>query len=367
MTKLLKLNLQILLILLPLTLTGCIKAETSITVNSDGTGILTSSLGFPIELVGEMTLHGIDPVKDLKQFLFNDLRRGTEFSQDDDTDYEWLIITHEFTSVEDLSDLVQQQDFVESFTLQRNRGFLQDRYVLDARLVPENYTNPFETELGDDIGDVISQAKYPLDFLFSIKLPGDVVETNGVHDATANTITWSADSNDPIELHAITDSWNTLSLAVTGGLALLGIALLITIILLVIRSRRKSKPGVDDPNVRQRLVESVQTVEEEEQDDLELDKEEVFAPSKILAMVGAREHLDQVNQHVLNNRGEITVAKGAIRLEWSDTDRDTAVSRGIIITVKDTETIMINGVPFPATREAARDGLISCLKGLTQQ
>ena len=126
-------------------------------------------------------------------------------------------------------------------------------------------------------------------------------------------------------------------------------------------------PPVEDVNVKQRLGESFQPVEHDEKPlSVEPEKEDVFPSSKILAMIGARELLDQVNHHVLNGRGEITVAKGAIRLVWSDQE-NTAVTRGIMITVQDTETVMINGVPFPATREAAREGLISCLKGLTKQ
>ena len=83
-------------------------------------------------------------------------------------------------------------------------------------------------------------------------------------------------------------------------------------------------------------------------------------------MIGARELLEQVNSHVLNNRGNISAGKGAIRLVWRDQQDDT-VTRGIMITVQDAETILVNGVPFPATRKAAREGLISCLKGMTTQ
>jgi hypothetical protein len=366
MTNKLKKALRIMLVFLPFVLSGCITANSSISVQTDGTGEMITSLGFPIELVAEMTLQGINPVKDLKQFIFDELRHGIRFEEDDDNSFEWLTITRDFDSVEELSDLLQQLDFVESFSLQRDRGFLQDRFVLNAQLILDNFSNPLEFELEDVAGDLLPGDEFPFDFQLSIQLPGTVLETNGVHDSISNIITWSTDSTDALELHAISESWNTLSLAVTAGLTILGIALIVAIIVLVVRSRRKSKPGVEDANVRQRLVESVQPVEDEELSEPEPEKEEVFPPSKILAMIGARGLLDQVNHHVLNNRGEITVAKGAIRLVWTDQE-DTTVTRGIMITVQDTETIVINGVPFPANREAAREGLISCLKGLTQQ
>jgi len=370
MANVLKNSLRILLVLVSFLLSGCIKANTTITVQPDGTGEITTSLGFPIELVAEMTLQGIDPVKDLKQILFKNLGHGTKFDQSDDKTHKWLVLKREFSSVEVLSDLLEKQDFVESFSLRRNRGFLQDEYVLDALITLENFSNPLEFDVENGAQDPGSVMDLPLDFQLSIRLPGKVLETNGVYNASAKTITWTRDTSDAFELHAISESWNILSLAVSIGLGILGVSLVVAIVILVIRSRRKSAAPVEDENVQQRLVESIQSVEEEEEEEQpepsEPEKDEVFPPSKILAMIGARELLDQVNHHVLNDRGEITIAKGAIRLVWTD-QRETAVTRGIMITVQDAETIMINGVPFPATREATREGLISCLKGLTRE
>jgi len=370
MPNVLKNSLRILLVLVSFLFSGCIKANTTITVQPDGTGEITTSLGFPIELVAEMTLQDIDPVKDLKQILFKNLGHGTKFDQSDDKTHKWLVLKREFSSVEVLSDLLEKQDFVESFSLRRNRGFLQDEYVLDALITLENFSNPLEFDVENGAQDPGSVMDLPLDFQLSIRLPGKVLETNGVYNASAKTITWTRDTSDAFELHAISESWNILSLAVSIGLGILGVSLVVAIVILVIRSRRKSAAPVEDENVQQRLVESIQSVEEEEEEEhpepSEPEKDEVFPPSKILAMIGARELLDQVNHHVLNDRGEITIAKGAIRLVWTD-QRETAVTRGIMITVQDAETIMINGVPFPATREATREGLISCLKGLTRE
>jgi hypothetical protein len=206
-----------------------------------------------------------------------------------------------------------------------------------------------------------------MNFQFSIQLPGSVVETNGLHDDAANMITWSAENTDALAMQATSETWNTLSLIATASLSILGIALVAAIVIVIIRTRRKGKPELVDMEVEQRLFDSAQpVVEEEETESTEPDLEEVFPPSKILAMIGARELLEQVNHHVLNDRGEITSAKGAIRLVWTDQE-NTVVTRGIMITVQDSDTIMINGVPFPANREAARQGLISCLKGMTKQ
>ncbi|NIM93294.1 MAG: hypothetical protein GTO18_06245 [Anaerolineales bacterium] len=85
-------------------------------------------------------------------------------------------------------------------------------------------------------------------------------------------------------------------------------------------------------------------------------------PSKILAAVGARQLLEQVNRHVLEGTGELAQGKGAIRLVWSDPESGTA--RSIMIRIQDSQTLLINGRPFPATREGIQQGLVTLLKGM---
>jgi hypothetical protein len=50
-------------------------------------------------------------------------------------------------------------------------------------------------------------------------------------------------------------------------------------------------------------------------------------------------------------------------MEWTDLEDET-VQRGIMIRVQDPKTLLINGMAFPATREGAQQGLISCLRGM---
>lgn len=154
---------------------------------------------------------------------------------------------------------------------------------------------------------------------------------------------------------------------------LLGVAAILVLSsgLIILLIKRRSKTKIEAPietiDVAQRLAESFQAAR---QGDNEQGVEPVAAyqtaaspRSKILAEVGARQLLEQVNSHVLQGRGHISSRRGEIRMEWSDLE-DGSVQRGIMIRVEDSKTLLINGMAFPATRDGAQEGLISCLEGM---
>jgi hypothetical protein len=355
-------------ILLALVLSGCITTNTSIVINSDGSGEIITALGLPNQFTASMSSRGIDPITDLRRSLSKQLGYKVSSKQWNDADFEWLQVTRLFESVDELNDLLSNMSFVDHFRLQRVRHFLKDQFIIDARFYFDQSSNPFLDVMGEDQAFSNINIAESIDSKISLRLPGRILETNGVYDPSTKTVLWETNDTNTIEIQVRSEKMNNLSLILTITLAFIAIALSTIIVLLIKRIRRKSKPIVEDEVVSQRLVESIQIEEEGEEiaPAPETDQTPVIPPSKILAMIGARELLEQVNTHVLNNHGNISIGKGAIRLVWRD-QHDEAVTRGIMITVQDAETILINGVPFPATREATRQGLISCLKGMTKQ
>jgi hypothetical protein len=355
-----------LVIILSLALSGCITANTSIIVNPDGSGELTASIGFPAKFIALMSSKDIDPVSELRKTLFRQVGHKVKFDQWQDNEFEWLQLLRPFDSVDELNDFAVRQSFIESFHLKHQRHFLKDQFIIDARFQFDQSSNPFMDVMSEDQTFQNFNTDVPIDSKISLRLPGRILETNGKFDNSTKTILWETNDTNTVEIHAISEKWNMSSLAITIVLGALTIVLIATIVILLMRIRKRRKPKTEDEVVSQRLVESIQVEPEEIESTPQADRTPVIPPSKILAMIGARELLDQVNTHVLNNRGNISVGKGAIRLVWRD-QRDESVTRGLMITVQDAETILINGVPFPATREAARQGLISCLKGMTNQ
>lgn len=157
-----------------------------------------------------------------------------------------------------------------------------------------------------------------------------------------------------------------------GLIGVILILLLTTILVVIVLTRRRRQdvpaPSEEEVDVAQRLAESTVSREEEDRAQAAFRAASAQPPSssprsKILAEMGARHLLDQVNSHILEGRGKITTRSGEIRIEWTDL-QDASVQRLIMIRVQDSSTLLINGQPFPATRDGAQRGLISCLKGM---
>jgi hypothetical protein len=344
MTNRFRLSVLISAVLLSLALSGCITAESSIVVQADGSGTLTATMNVPIHFVADLTEQGIDAIKILRQSVLDEVGYETLFDHWTEEDNEWVKFTRSFNNLNELNEIVRTQSFVDSFSFQRKRGFLKDLYSVDAQFTFDASNNPFFNEMSAVESDSLEDINEYIDLQLLIQLPGKIVNTNGD-----------------------IDHWNMLSIALTVILGIVGIGLLTAIVVLILRNRRKKRGPVEGLNVKQRLAESIPIAEEEQPlSDIDMEQMAVSPPSKILAMVGARSLLEQVNSHVLNNRGQIAVGKGAIRLVWTD-QQNQSVTRSIMITVQDMETLLINGVPFPATREGAKEGLITCLRGMSKQ
>jgi len=354
-----------LVIILALFLSGCITANTSLVINPDGSGELTNSIGFPYQLIALMSSKNIDPVSDLRKSLVKQLEYKVDSDRWNDRGFEWLQLIRPFDNPDELNSLAIKQPFVDSFRLWHERHFLKDWFTINAQFTFDQSSNPFLDIMSKDQVFSNFDAEAPIDLKISLRLPGKILETNGEYDSFTKTVLWESNDLNTIEIFARSESWNMINIAFAVALALLAIVLVALIIKILLRVRKRNKP-LEEEVVSQRIADSIQAEEEEEISTSPKAQTAVIPPSKILAMIGARELLEQVNTHVLNNRGNISTGKGAIRLVWRD-QQDEAVTRGLMITVRDSETILINGVPFPATRDAARQGLISCLKGMTQQ
>ncbi len=160
----------------------------------------------------------------------------------------------------------------------------------------------------------------------------------------------------------------TLQLLILGAAAVVFILALLGLLLL--RRRRKGKPQEPvapdpmDERVAERLGIEVEAPLVQPQAPAPIPASRTVVPhSKILAMVGARQLLEDVKTYVLKGKGSITIRGGSAQLIWSYAE-DPSVQRSIMIIVQDAETVLINGQPFPATPEGVKDGLVECLKML---
>jgi hypothetical protein len=80
----------------------------------------------------------------------------------------------------------------------------------------------------------------------------------------------------------------------------------------------------------------------------------------LLASIQTRRHLEEINEYILHNLGEIVEVPGKISLVWTDPIYDQR--RFLGVKAAGDEQIIINGRRYPATEEGLQQGLVSCLK-----
>lgn len=360
-----------LIALLSLALSGCIAVKTSIFLRQDGSGELTITVGVPTEFI-TMLPEEENPMAEIEQRLRQELGEEIAIEQSSEGGYEWRKAKRPFSSLDEINNLMNEFEFVESFSIQKQGSLLKEHFVLDAVYGLESLMES-EKGIGEEILELPDDLKGLAELQVAVNLPGTFSETNGNYDSNSGFTLWSISGTDPLQVHAVSETWNIIQLGLLAAVALAFIFLFVLIILVISRMRRRKVRATDSANVAQRLVESVQAEEQlsdmiptPEEEALSSEAAAVISPSKILAEIGARQLLEQVSKHVLKGTGEISTAKGAIRIIWSD-PQDETVKRGIMIRVQGVDTLLINGQPFPATREGVKQGLISCLKGMEKE
>jgi hypothetical protein len=360
-----------LMMLLSLALSGCISINTSIFLRQDGSGELSITAGAPTEYIA-MLPQDEKPMAEIEQQFREQLGEETAIEQFSEGGYEWRKARRPFSTLDEINALMNKLEFVQSFSIQKQRSLLKDHFVLDAVFELESLLATIEGN-GEEAYQFPADLKGLAELKVSAYLPGTISETNGEYDSDSGYVLWSISGTDPLQVHAASETWNLIQVGLLAALGLAFIFLFVLFILMVKRIMRRKAMATESANVAQRLVESVQgeeplseILQASEEEALPIDAEAVISPSKILAEIGARQLLEQVNLHVFKGAGEISTAKGAIRLIWSD-PQDETVKRGIMIRVQGVDTLLINGQPFPATREGAKQGLISCLKGMEKE
>lgn len=371
MTARIRIALVLMIGLFSLALSGCITVKSSIYLRQNGSGELTITAGIPTDFIN-LQPEGLDVLADVEERFRQQFGEEVEIEQWSDLGYEWRKVKQRFSNLDELNRLMAEIEFVESFSIQKQAGLPKDRFSYTAVYGLERVLAKLKISGSDQLAEA-ENLKDLSELQVSIRLPGTLIETNGNYDDISGYVLWSIKGSDPFQVHATSEAWNLIQLGLYAAIALASLFLFVILIILLKRIKRKRERAVQKASVAQRLVESIQAEEPEplepqptEELSTPSEAEAVESPSKILAEVGASQLLDQVNDHVLKGMGDISAAKGAIRIIWSD-PLDETVKRGIMIRVQDANTLLINGQPFPATPQGAKEGLISCLKGMEKE
>lgn len=88
--------------------------------------------------------------------------------------------------------------------------------------------------------------------------------------------------------------------------------------------------------------------------------EQAMLPTPLLPdELEARSYLEQVNKYVLMHRGRIREEPGILELSWQTRNGSRSVH---IAATADEQELMINGIPFEASSEGVKKGIVASLK-----
>ena len=225
-------------------LTGCVKSEVSVDVNTDGSGLVGIAIGMTQEAKSMLDLQGLGLSTEggikgqLEKMMLNQAisTTGVQFDTWTDGDYEWLKMEKEAGSVEEINQLAAQSNLFKSFTLTQKIGFFQNEFNLNAEISPLTAGLP-------DLGGFQLDTSSMMEVRFALSLPGSVTQTNGTQNpAEPNKMTWVVQGSQPMVVQASSVAWNWLNIGlVMSALAVLMIVLVILAVLVIIKASRKTE------------------------------------------------------------------------------------------------------------------------------
>jgi len=313
-------------------LTGCFKGELSVDVKANGSGILSLAIGMTQQAKALAASQGTDPLQDLNKSLAN----GTNTPKDVkvttwvDGDYEWTKAEKAFASPDEINKALSGNELFNRFVLTRSHGLLRDEITLDAEFAPMN-SNTSGNDSGVDPSAFIQMT-------FSARLPGKIIETNGLTDINdPNRIVWNMASNRPVSIKARSGAWNwTIIFAISGFLLFLGVVLVSGVGLFVHARLQKGKTLKKD-----QLVVNVPV------------------PEMDFAALGVEKLLLQINEKVLDSKGQLQTRPGGIILAWKDAQDQ---ERAIDVKALAGNQVSINNQVCPATKKDTQEGIVATLR-----
>jgi len=350
-----------------LALTGCIKTKVSMEIKPDGSGSVTTLIGFPAAMMSMATEAapelGQDPMQELEQMVKDQLGETVSFRRYTEGEYEWIEAAQSFANLDELAKIMTDGQGVEDFSAEKEETFFRDRYTLDFRMSLQNEQlglDPATLQGAEELGLGLDPAEL-FDVQVAARLPGRVAETNGTYNEETGEIVWSGSTSGVIEVHAVSEAWNLGNLAIIAGAA--GLVVLIlgggVVFLLVRSSRKRAKQGRKASAAPASPARKASPAPREQPSAAASHAPRPASPPMVPSE--ARGLLEQVNQHVLKGRGVIHEGSGTLRLEWASTQAESG-KREILIQGAAQGRVRINGKDFPATPDGIKLGLVSSLQ-----
>ena len=237
-----------LLITLAFSLAGCMHVDRSVTLNIDGSGSYTMTIGFSEQLV---SLASDQISASMNDFGAKVKSEGGTYRHYDDTGYSYWAYTRPFKSVADLNTLIQETPQAgntsassgagnlpasaqtDTFNFTEQSGFLNNTFHVTGHMsmvFPQSATESGGIDITPYLKDMRES--------FAVTMPGSVTSHKGgvVH---GNTVTYTVHYGEQTDIDVVGGGLNTAVLIPIGVGA--GVVLLLIIAGVVVwRMRRKS-------------------------------------------------------------------------------------------------------------------------------
>lgn len=332
---------------LALVLSGCVTAQVNLTVNADNSGTFGVSMGISKQL---LALAGANSSDLMKSGLGDDIgAENVQVRQWSEGDTEWTEASLAFRNFDELNERIKSTELFDRFTLDHQRGILKDRFILDIQI------GTLSDQLPDSSNDLgLFDPADMLNFNFTATLPGEITQTNGVFSGkTSNIMMWNIDFNQPTTIHAESEVWNWVNIAIIGASAF--VLLMLTIILLValVRNAQKKKQAMSQKTLGTQTGSPISPTANRPTPSPGFDFRQVLELTK------AKILLEQVNQHRFNDLGIISETPRGLRLSAPD---NGANFETLEISVIDKNVVQVNGREYPSTTDGIKQGLLNALK-----
>ena len=314
-------------------LTGCFKADVSIDVMPNGSGNLSFAFGMTQQAKTFFsTNQNTDPLQEINKNLGNGIGASPDVKLTSwiDGDYSWTKAEKKFADPEEVNKILGgDKKLFNRFSLTRSHGLLRDEISLDAEFAP----------LDDgSIKDLKLDPSAIIQMTFSARLPGKIIETNGLRDINdPNRVVWTMASKQPVSIHARSGAWNwPVIFALSGFLLFLGVVAVGGGGYFVYRWSRKNKVlKASDPVIAASI------------------------PSIDFTELGIDKLFSQLNEKVLENMGKLETGPGTIALIWKNSLNQ---EKRIDIKAVADNRISINGQVHPATKKETQEGIVDAFR-----
>lgn len=223
-----------LLVALAISLAGCVHIDRAVTINNDGSGSYTLTIGFSEQLLslagGDQFTTGMDSYG---QQVKSD---GGSYRQYDDAGYKYWAYTRPYKTIADLNQLVQQAPQTgnsvgssgstpsltqsDTLTFSEQPGFLGNSFHVTGHMsmiVPQSATDTGGVDVSTYLNDMRES--------FSVTMPGSITSHKG-GSVSGNTVSYTIHYGQQTDIDVVGGGFNT-ALLLPIGIAVVVILLLI--------------------------------------------------------------------------------------------------------------------------------------------